>query len=216
MIKLKKCNIKNWDGSTITPLIQIKDRIRVKLQYLELINLELSNKTINYRFHDEPSRIINDLIRWCHGSMGMYSQTKTGCFYIEQGIFGENSVVEHTVTVSDLVKLYLNKNINLGLLLFLPVTLLSKESNELLHKNSKKNEDICYPFRRYFNVGINNITTHNKDLIDLNNYHIRDHFNLVKDTISIASSSYNLELMEIFNYFKVGDSLEEFIISIND
>ena len=64
MIKLKKCNIKNWDGSKITPLMQIKDRVRVKTQYLDIINNELNNKTINYRFHDEPSRIINELIRF--------------------------------------------------------------------------------------------------------------------------------------------------------
>jgi hypothetical protein len=216
MIKLKKCNIKNWDGSTITPLMQIKDRVRVKTQYLEIINNELKNKTINYRFHDEPSRIINELIRWCHGAMGMYSQTKTGCFYIENGVVDKNSIVEHTVTVADLVNLYFHKKINFGILLFFPVTLLSKTSNELLNNYSKNNEDIFYPFRRYQKANISNdIYTHAGKKVDLENYHLSDHFNLVRETVSNSSDFFNNELKEIFDFFMLDKTVNEFLFSLN-
>jgi len=216
MIKLKKCNIKNWDGSKITPLMQIKDRVRVKTQYLDIINNELNNKTINYRFHDEPSRVINELIRWCHGSMGMYSQTKTGCFYIEQGTIDENSIVEHTVTVADLVNLYFHKKISFGLLLFFPVTLLSKKSNIFLNDFSKNNEDIYYPFRRYLKAKItNDIYTHAGMKVDLQSYNLSDHFNLVRATVSSSSDFYNSELKEIFDFFMLDKIINEFLSSIN-
>jgi hypothetical protein len=89
MIQLKKCRIKNWDQSEISPLQMIKDRILIDENHLNFVNQALLDKSINKRFHDEPRRIVNNLIRWCQGSMGMYAGTKTGCLYKE--ISNENT-----------------------------------------------------------------------------------------------------------------------------
>jgi len=86
MITLKQCRIKNWDGTRISPLDQIRDRISTKMQYLEIVQNALEKKSINKRFHDEPQRTVNELIRWCHGAMGMYPSTSTGCFYFESDL----------------------------------------------------------------------------------------------------------------------------------
>jgi glutathionyl-hydroquinone reductase len=148
--------------------------------------------------------------------MGMYSQTKTGCFYIEHGAVDENSIVEHTVTVADLVNLYFHKKLALGLLLFFPVTLLSKGSNVLLNKFSKTNEDIYYPFRRYLKANITNeIYTHAGTKVDLQNYNLNDHFNLVRATVAENSDIYNNELKEIFDFFTLDKAINDFLSSFN-
>lgn len=208
MIALKKCSIKNWDGSVITPLMQIEDRIRLKLRYLNLVQDELASKTLNRRFHDEPRRTINDLIRWCHGAMGMYSGTSSGCLYVENDLGKDEAVVEHVVPVNDLVNLYFAKKVPLPLLLFLPVAKISKTSNHFLRGCAKTNTDLSFPFRRYSNAGFTaSLSTHAGDSIDLMHYSLDDHFALVRETASKASGLFNHEFAEVFEAF----AIEEFI-----
>ena len=204
MITLKKCSIKNWDGGRITPLMQITDRIRLKLKYLNLVQDELASKTLNRRFHDEPKRTINDLIRWCHGAMGMYSGTSSGCLYIENDLEKDEAVVEHVVPVSDLVNLYFAKKVPLPLLLFLPVAKISKASNYLLRESAKTNTDPSFPFRRYSNAGLTApLSTHAGDSVDPMLYSLDDHFGLVRETASKASSLFNDEFAEVFEAFAI-------------
>lgn len=204
MIALKKCSIKNWDGGEITPLMQITDRIRLKLRYLNLVQDELASKTLNRRFHDEPKRTINDLIRWCHGAMGMYSGTSSGCLYIENDLGKDEAVVEHVVPVSDLVNLYFAKKLPLPLLLFLPVAKISKASNYFLLGCAKTNTDPSFPFRRYSNAGLSaSLSTHAGNAIDMMHYSLDDHFALVRGTASKASGFFNHEFAEVFEAFAI-------------
>jgi hypothetical protein len=204
VIALKKCSIKNWDGGEITPLMQITDRIRLKLRYLNLVQDELASKSLNRRFHDEPKRTINDLIRWCHGAMGMYSGTSSGCLYIENDLGKNEAVVEHVVPVSDLVNLYFSKKLPLPLLLFLPVAKISKASNSLLLGCAKTNTDPSFPFRRYSNAGLSaSLSTHSGEAIDLVHYSLDDHFALVRETASKASVFFNHEFAEVFDAFAI-------------
>ena len=105
MIITKKCRIKNWDESNISPLQMIRDRILIDQNNINFVVDQLNSKKINKRFHDEPKRIINTLIRTCHGSLGMYASTNTGCLYYEDGTFKKETTVEHTVPVSKLIDL---------------------------------------------------------------------------------------------------------------
>jgi len=211
VIALKKCRIKNWDGGEITPLMQITDRIRIKLKYLNLVQDELASKTLNRRFHDEPKRTINDLIRWCHGAMGMYSGTSLGCLYIESDLGKDEAVVEHVVPVSDLVNLYFVKKVSLPLLLFLPVAKISKASNHLLRDSAKTNKDHSFPFRRYSNAGLTApLYTHAGDSIDLMHYSLDDHFALVRETASKASGLCNDEFAEVFEAFAIEELITRY------
>ena len=221
MIQLKKCRIKNWDESEISPLQMIKDRITVDDNQMSYVNNALENKLINKRFHDEPKRIINNLVRWCQGSMGMYSGTKTGCLYREANTSKlSNTVVEHTVPVSDLLSIYFTNNnhnksnvnqLSIGLLLFFPVCLLTKESNSRLNLVSKKNDNIEYPFRRYKAAGIEGeIFSHTGISINFDEWSIFDHFNLVDDTVNPDSEHYSKDLHEIHNYFNITQQFEIF------
>jgi hypothetical protein len=206
MIILKKCRIRNWDGSEITPVLQIQERIRLKLSYLNLVQRELAGKTINRRFHDEPRRVINDLIRWCHGAMGMYAGSDSGCLYVEKNLVGSSSTVEHVIPVSDLVEMYFSKNLPLPLLLFFPVAKISKISNERLRLNAKTNKDHTFPFRRYFESGIDSqIITHTGVVVDFKDFSIRDHFNTVKETATIGTDGFNEDFAKIYETFRVGD-----------
>lgn len=223
MIITKKCRIKNWDESNISPLQMIRDRILIDQNNINFVVDQLNSKKINKRFHDEPKRIINTLIRTCHGSLGMYASTNTGCLYYEDGTFKKETTVEHTVPVSKLIDLYLHSDgyksngslYSLGFLLFFPVCLLSKSSNEKLKNFSKTNEDIKYPFRRYQMAGIDDqILDHTGRKIDLEKFTIRDHFALVEETSDPRSRHYSKEFSEVFNHFKVKDEYLKFIESI--
>ena len=223
MIITKKCRIKNWDESNISPLQMIKDRILIDQNNINFVVDQLNSKKINKRFHDEPKRIINTLIRTCHGSLGMYASTNTGCLYYEDGTFKKETTVEHTVPVSKLIDLYLHSDgykskgslNSLGFLLFFPVCLLSKSSNEKLKDFSKTNEDIKHPFRRYLMAGIDNqILDHTGRKIDLEKFTIKDHFELVEETSNELSAHYSKEFSEVFNHFKVKDEYQKFIQSL--
>lgn len=214
MITLKKCRIKNWDGSEITPALQIKDRIRLKLRYLSMVQEEIAQRTLNRRFHDEPQRTINDLIRWCHGAMGMYAGTSSGCLYVESAISKSGSVIEHVIPVSDLVDLYFRKNVPLPLLLFLPVAKISKESNLLLRVRAKTNLNHKFPFRRYAESGFNTqICDHAGNPIDLRNYTLEDHFSLVLRTAANESELFNKEFAEVLDMFNVKELITAYSVS---
>jgi hypothetical protein len=128
------------------------------------------------------------------------------------------------VPVSKLIDLYLHSDgykskgrlYTLGFLLFFPVCLLSKSSNEKLKNFSKTNEDIKYPFRRYLIAGIDDqILDHTGRKIDLEKFTIKDHFVLVEETSYPLSANYSKEFSEVFNHFKVKDEYLKFIDSIN-
>jgi len=212
VIILKQCRIRNWDGSKITPFNQIHDRIKLKLDYLKLVQSELQNKNINRRFHDEPRRIINDLIRWCHGAMGMYAGNNSGCLYLENNLQASNSTVEHVIPVSELVDMYFNKNICLPLLLFFPVAKISKTSNDLLRQIPKTNANHDFPFRRYRKAKIKSkIFTHTGIEVDLERYTIKHHFDLVRETASDKTNAFNEDFAQIYKSFDIDAKLADML-----
>lgn len=204
MIRLKQCSIKNWDGQIITPCQQIKDRFSLKLRYLAMVERDLQNRSINRRFHDEPKRVINELIRWCHGAMGMYASTTSGCLYLQQTSRGDKLVLEHTVPVADLVNLYFRNRSDLAIFLFFPVTLISQESDQSLRNFSKSNTDLKYPFRRYVRAGFqNDVVTHTGQKIDMEKFSMTDHLELVKNTADTSTLDGNSDYKEILDEFDV-------------
>ena len=163
MLKMQQIRTLNWDHEKISALDMIKDRYSIGMNNLNFVINSLELKTINKRFHDEPKRIVNDMIRKCHGSMGMYAGSSAGCLYYEEGVYEHRDTsVEHTVPVANLIELYIpngnysniGKIHSFGFLLFFPVCLLSKSSNAKLNNFAKSNNSLRYPFRRYFGAGI--------------------------------------------------------------
>lgn len=211
MITLKQCKIRNWDNSRISPLLQIRDKCSLDLVYLNLIKESIENRRINKRFHDEVHIVANKLLRWCHGAMGMYAGTKTGCLYSESDLSIGESLVEHTIPVSQLVRLHLDFGVRFPILLFMPVTRLSQASNDKLRYSSKFNANINFPFRRYHECGIvQGIVDHDSAPISSWDYSLHDHFKLIRKTADKSSRCFNADFAEIFNFYNMEGEIESF------
>lgn len=222
MIKMQKIKTRNWDGNKITALHMIKDRYEIDSNNIDFVVKALEAKSLNKRFHDEPKKIVNEMIRKCHGSMGMYSSSRAGCLYYEDGAYElkKDVSVEHTVPVANLIDLYIQgndyrnigKKHSFGFVLFFPVCLLSKTSNSKLKLSAKNNNNIRFPFRRYLEAGIEGPIfdcTGNK--IDLFEYTIKDHFDLVLDIANTDKPYFSNELAEILNHFNVSSEIDGFL-----
>lgn len=140
-------------------------------------------------------RKVNDtvatIIRDCNGLLGCAGNFKNGCLYREKKLEekwtpkkGQPPVIcDHAIPVSELVKLYSQKNIPLQELIFYPVVRISKEANDKLTMAglAKKGNKPDLPLSRYSKIDLK-ILTHFGEEIDPKTWTFEQHMNLVRST----------------------------------
>ena len=178
-IKLPKSRIANAQPSDL-----ILQYITIGKKIIELWSQAKFNK--DRKVNDTVATIIRD----CNGILGCGGNFKNGCLYREESVkeiwkpkSGEDVICDHAIPVSELVKLYLQKNIPPEELIFYPVVRISKEANEKLTKAglAKKGNEPDFPLSRYSKTDMK-IVTHFGEEIDPKMWTIEQHMDLVRNT----------------------------------
>ena len=159
----------------------IKNQIKILEAVIPVIQ-NVSKFGTERQINDE----INKRIRNCQNILGMAGDRRSAILYYEKSINSSQSKeknkfqVEHTIPVSIAVQRY-NEGVPMRKLIFEPIALITKESDQWLDKNglSKSGHDFDFPFRRYHKVGIE-IKDLFGEVIDCYNFSIYDHYDLIK------------------------------------
>lgn len=169
----------------------------VQLSDLIVQNILIGKKIIELwrqaKFNSD--RKVNDtvasIIRDCSGILGCAGNFKNGCLYREEVLSplwksksGEEVICDHAIPVSELVKMYTEKNVAIEELIFYPIVRISKDANDKLTKSgfAKKGYDGKFPFSRYAAQCDLKIVSHFGDEIDPKTWTIEQHMDLVRNT----------------------------------
>ncbi len=151
----------------------------------EIINT--IQKHARYNKDREVNDEINRRIRAANDALGMKGSRKMGCLYHEAGFEHKKSggICEHAIPLTKLVELYRTEKKTFLELSLYPIARISKELDANLTRNglARNGHDLKHPFKRYQNINPPpKIKTHKGDAVDLENWSITDHWNLVFET----------------------------------
>lgn len=95
----------------------------------------------------------------------------------------EDVICDHAIPVSELVRMYVQDNIEIEDLIFYPVVRISQEANDNLTKKgfAKRGFDPNLPLLRYSKIDLK-IKTHFGEEIDPKTWTIEQHMDLVRNT----------------------------------
>ena len=174
------------------------DLIKNQIKILEAVIVTIE-KVSNYGTTRQIDDEINRRIRACQNILGMWGHRRSAILYFEATIpFSKvkdknKFTVEHAIPVSAAVKKYKDGG-NIKKLIFNPVTLITRESDDLLRKAGlvKTGESFDFPFRRYHKVGIKIKDLNGKE-IDCESYTTADHFDLIRLVPELHEVLYEIE-----------------------
>ena len=161
------------------------DLIRNHIDILEAV-ISTIKRVSKYGTERQIDDEINKRIRACQNVLGMWGDRRSAILYFEASIpFSEvkdknKYTVEHVIPVSAAVSEYKGGS-SIENLIFNPVTLITRESDDLLRKAGlvKSGYSFEFPFRRYKTVNIEIKDLHGRE-IDCENYSMDDHFDLIQ------------------------------------
>lgn len=178
-IKLPTSRIPNAQPSDL-----ILQYITIGKKIIELWSQAKFNK--DRKVNDTVATIIRD----CNGILGCGGNFKNGCLYREDDLDeiwtqrGDEQVIcDHAIPVSELVRMYVQDNIEIEDLIFYPVVRISQDANKLLTQKgyAKRGFDPDLPLLRYSKIDLK-IKTHFGEEIDPKTWTIEQHMDLVRDT----------------------------------
>jgi hypothetical protein len=178
-IKLPTSRIPNAQPSDL-----ILQYITIGKKIIELWSQAKFNK--DRKVNDTVATIIRD----CNGILGCGGNFKNGCLYREGELEEkwapknkEDVVCDHAIPVSELVRMYVQDNIEIEDLIFYPVVRISQDANKLLTQKgyAKRGFDPDLPLLRYSKIDLK-IKTHFGEEIDPKTWTIEQHMDLVRDT----------------------------------
>jgi len=166
-----------------------------------IANIRNIEEISTYGKEREKREEIKRRIRVCQNALCMAGDRRRGCLYRESMLEPDTQkVTEHPIPLRYLVNQIVGKSIELELLrlVFKPVAVISRKSDRELRKNGRGveggNEE--FPFRRYINIGSNNINiemmvynpeNNTWDKLDCENWSIKDHFDLVDKVVGLGN-----------------------------
>lgn len=158
-------------------------------------NIDTIRKLAHVRTEREINDEVNRRIRLANDFLGMAGSRKMGCLYHEKEMNNVDAMCEHVVPMSVLVDLYHTGNESFEKLVLYPIARISKVSDNELNRIHPRNTgcNLENPFRRYEKPRIKIVTHTGKD-VDLHNWSMRDHWNLVLETTELEPI---LEVLEI-------------------
>tara|TARA_Y100000592_G_scaffold37148_1_gene58801 strand:+ start:1401 stop:1925 length:525 start_codon:yes stop_codon:yes gene_type:complete len=106
-----------------------------------------------------------------------------GYHYKAQGLDGKQHL-EHVIPQNKIITAYLNDKISAELVLQMPLCLIEDSDKHILEGDWQTAGNWEYPFRRYIQAGyIKVIKDVRGNIIDLNTYSIKDHFNMLGQSV---------------------------------
>lgn len=179
-IKLPTSRLSNAQPSDL-----ILQNISIGKRIIELWSQAKFNK--DRRVNDTVANIIRD----CNGILGCGGNFKNGCLYREEGLEEiwkpkkdqPPVICDHAIPVSELVRMYVQDNIEIENLIFYPVVRISQDANKLLTEKgyAKRGFDPDLPLLRYSKINLK-IKTHFGEEIDPKTWSIEQHMDLVRNT----------------------------------
>lgn len=179
-IKLPTSRIPNAQPSDL-----ILQYITIGKKIIELWSQAKFNK--DRKVNDTVATIIRD----CNGILGCGGNFKNGCLYREEDLEPiwkpkkdqPPVICDHAIPVSELVRMYVQDNIEIEELIFYPVVRISQEANNNLTKKgfAKRGFDPNLPLLRYSKIDLK-IKTHFGEEIDPKTWTIEQHMDLVRNT----------------------------------
>lgn len=155
----------------------------------ELLCTKNVENIINFAVHKKEREIndeINRRIRATNDALGMRGTNNRGCLYYEAGLEEGGAVVcEHVIPLTILVNLYRTKRRPFLELSLHPIARIRKESDKSLTQGglARNGHDLTHPFKRYRQANPDlQIQTHQGCPVDLENWSMKDHWDLVFNT----------------------------------